>query len=251
MATRGVKITGLNQLGGNLDASTILVTVDPNLDLTLQSNVQSLGNFILENAGNIFPESKLANTVSNPAQPNITSVGTLVDLTVAGNIDADQNLNLTGNANITGNISVNNIDSNNIVVDVLTANTIIANIVTAEIANGTSNVDIPVANGNVTISVSGNANIATFTGTGMTIKGISDLGNVGNVKIYGGANRSVLQTDGLGNLNWGPDFLPAGPNMAVQFNDEGNLVVEIDIIKSEENIEVEISESGTVTRIEL
>lgn len=44
MATRGVKITGLNQLGGNLDANTILVTVDPNLDLTLQANVQSLGN---------------------------------------------------------------------------------------------------------------------------------------------------------------------------------------------------------------
>lgn len=35
------------------------------------------------------------------------------------------------------------------------------------------------------------------------------------------------------------------------FDDEGNLVVEIDIIKSEENIEVQISESGTVTRIEL
>lgn len=35
------------------------------------------------------------------------------------------------------------------------------------------------------------------------------------------------------------------------FDDEGNLVVEIDIIKSEENIDVQISESGTVTRIEL
>lgn len=35
------------------------------------------------------------------------------------------------------------------------------------------------------------------------------------------------------------------------FDDEGNLVVEIDIIRPEENIEVQISESGTVTRIEL
>lgn len=35
------------------------------------------------------------------------------------------------------------------------------------------------------------------------------------------------------------------------FDDNGNLIVEIDIIKPEENIDVEISESGTVTRIEL
>lgn len=35
------------------------------------------------------------------------------------------------------------------------------------------------------------------------------------------------------------------------FDDSGNLVVELDIIRSEENIEVEVSLSGTVTRIEL
>lgn len=35
------------------------------------------------------------------------------------------------------------------------------------------------------------------------------------------------------------------------FDDQGNLVVEIDIIRPEENIDVQISESGTVTRIEL
>lgn len=35
------------------------------------------------------------------------------------------------------------------------------------------------------------------------------------------------------------------------FNDDGDLVIEIDIIKPEENIETEISLSGTVTRIEL
>jgi hypothetical protein len=35
------------------------------------------------------------------------------------------------------------------------------------------------------------------------------------------------------------------------FDDDGNLVVEVDIIRPEENIEVEISLSGTVTRIEL
>jgi hypothetical protein len=35
------------------------------------------------------------------------------------------------------------------------------------------------------------------------------------------------------------------------FDDNGNLIVEVDIIRSEENIDVEISLSGTLTRIEL
>jgi hypothetical protein len=35
------------------------------------------------------------------------------------------------------------------------------------------------------------------------------------------------------------------------FDNDGNLIVEIDIIRQEENIDVQISESGTVTRIEL
>lgn len=35
------------------------------------------------------------------------------------------------------------------------------------------------------------------------------------------------------------------------FDDNGDLVIEIDIIRSEENIEAEISQSGTVNRIEL
>ena len=35
------------------------------------------------------------------------------------------------------------------------------------------------------------------------------------------------------------------------FDNDGNLVVEVDIIRAEESIDVEISESGTVSRIEL
>lgn len=46
------------------------------------------------------------------------------------------------------------------------------------------------------------------------------------------------------------DLLSRGPQEPY-FDDSGNLVIEIDIIRSEENIEAEISESGTVSRIEL
>jgi len=46
------------------------------------------------------------------------------------------------------------------------------------------------------------------------------------------------------------DLVSRGMNIPF-FNSSGDLVVEVDIIRSEENIEVEISQSGTLTRIEL
>lgn len=46
------------------------------------------------------------------------------------------------------------------------------------------------------------------------------------------------------------DLLARGPQEPY-FDDNGDLVIEVDIIRSEENIEAEISESGTVSRIEL
>lgn len=46
------------------------------------------------------------------------------------------------------------------------------------------------------------------------------------------------------------DLLSRGPQEPY-FDDNGDLVIEIDIIRTEENIEAEISLSGTVSRIEL
>ena len=97
MATRGVTITGLNTLP-NVTANTVLVSVDTTVDETLKTNVQSLGNFILSQAGNIFPVANVANTVRNNAQPNIRSVGTLVSLSVSGITQ----LGPVGNVKITG-----------------------------------------------------------------------------------------------------------------------------------------------------
>jgi hypothetical protein len=94
MATRGVKITGLNTLP-NVSANTVLVSVDLAIDETLQTSVQNLGNFILSQAGNIFPEANVANTVRNNAQPNITSVGTLVSLNSTGIINFTNTSNVS------------------------------------------------------------------------------------------------------------------------------------------------------------
>jgi len=79
-----------------------------------------------------------AGTVTTAAQPNITSTGTLTSLTVSGNATAG---NLIGPH-----------------------------------ANGNSNINMPAANGNVNISVAGNANVLVVTGTGVNVAGTLNTG---------------------------------------------------------------------------
>ena len=74
---------------------------------------------------------------------------------------------------------------------------------TTTIANGTSNVSIPVANGNVNTSVNGNANVFVVTGTGANVNGALDVSgnltsnnaNLGNLVTANNANFTA-QLDG-------------------------------------------------------
>jgi hypothetical protein len=55
----------------------------------------------------------------------------------------------------------------------------------------------------------------------------ANLGNVGNVRIFGGSNNYVLSTDGAGNLSWkvggsGGNGTPAGNDTQVQYNNNGS-----------------------------
>ena len=97
-----------------------------------------------------------ANVTGN-AQPNITSVGTLTDLTVTGNVSANYYI---GNGSLLTGIATG------------TPNAIV---------NGTSNVTVD-ANSNVRVSVSGNANVATFTDTGLVL-GTGTGGNITNANV--------------------------------------------------------------------
>jgi hypothetical protein len=76
----------------------------------------------------------------------------------------------------------------------------------SSIANGTSNVDIVGVGGNVTISVGGNANIFTTTGTGANISGtlsasgnanVGNLGTGGLITATGNIQGGNLKTTGL------------------------------------------------------
>ena len=116
-------------------------------------NFSSFGNLRLNTLiGNV---SGYANTISDNAQPNITSVGTLTSLTVSGNLSS-------GNANL-GNLAKANYFEGN--------GHLLTGVKTSIIENGTSNLKINGANANVTINIDGNNNIFDIGTSNTTMKG--------------------------------------------------------------------------------
>lgn len=53
--------------------------------------------------------------------------------------------------------------------------------------------------GNAVIIIDSNGDVTTAN---ITVSNSANLGDVANVKIYGGSNNQVLTTDGAGNLTW-------------------------------------------------
>lgn len=186
-------------VGGNTDLGSI-----NDITITGGSNGFALitdgsGNLSFGNVQN-SNYAAYAGNIINSAQPNITSVGNLTSLNVAGNVTA--NYFIGNGALLTG-------------------------IDTSQISNGNSNVKV-FANSNITLNVGGNANILTITSNGINVAGYSNVGDAGNIKILGGNNGQYLQTDGAGNLVWADGATPTGngtvggSNTQIQFNDGGS-----------------------------
>jgi hypothetical protein len=182
-----------------------------------------------------------AGTVVSNAQPNITSVGILSNLSVSGNTNVG-NLSVTGNANLgnalyanyfigSGN-NLSNIQAANITGTVANANYAVnsgnANLANYVIQSAQSNITslgtLNVLTVNGTANLNGTTNFtnnASYTGTNVS------LGNVSNLHITGGTNGYFLQTDGAGNLNWvngttTGNGVVGGSNTQVQYNNAGN-----------------------------
>lgn len=174
---------------GTLTNLNVTNTVTANLFAGSGANLTNIP------AANLIGSVPLAQQVSNAAQPNITSVGTLTGLTSSGNISATGNVSALGTL-IGGSLSISGTAS--------TTNLSIIN--TATFANSlTAN-----ANANVNFAVASDVN----------------LGSISNITISGGVNGYVLSTDGAGNLSWtagggGGNGTPGGSNTQIQYNDTG------------------------------
>ena len=156
---------------GNISANNNLTYDYANSILTVIGNLVSsnanLGNAVTANfyigdgglLSNIKSHGGFANTVANSAQPNITSVGNLLNLQIGNTSTGTVIFDGTGDANLTGNLNANgNIIANN------------ANFVTLLVGNTSSNVYIDNAG-----DINAAGNITVGTGTGGTITGANSI----------------------------------------------------------------------------
>jgi len=206
----GANVTG--QVGNALIAGTVYTNAQPNITslgnlstLNVVANITSgnanLGNIasaaFFSGNGSLLSSitganvtgqvanALVAGTVYTGAQPNITSLGTLTELTVTANTT-------------TGNLKTDNI---------LYANGTPYNF-TTNAAGGNTQVQFNDGNSFAGASsftfdkVTNTLNVTNFTVSNVTANARVELGNVSNVKISGGTPGYILSTDGLGNLSW-------------------------------------------------
>jgi len=148
-------------------------------------------------------------TVVQASQPNITSVGSLIDLTVVGNM-------ISGNANL-GNAALANyfIGSGALLSAINGAN--VSEVPLATLATNSTGSNL--ANYVTNVVASAQSNITSLgTLTALTVTGITNLGSVANVRISGGTTNQVLSTNGSSELSWISVGAPGGDNTFVQFN---------------------------------
>jgi hypothetical protein len=133
--------------------------------------------------------SDTAHTVTDNAQPNITSVGNLTTLVVTGNIVSGDQISGAG-VQTSGNVNAGNVN-----------------------VTGTSFVG-------GTLRATGLVNLIDSPSV--------NLGSISNLHISGGLNGYVMTTDGLGNLSWqvgggggGGNGEPGGSNTQIQYNLNG------------------------------
>jgi hypothetical protein len=155
------------------------------------------GAFVGNGAGlTNIASATTSGTVTTAAQPNITSVGNLTSLVMTGNITPSatntyslgnstnrwDNLWLAGNTIYLGNADIKANATAVIITNPGGGQLVISGNGTASsntIYNGTSNVSIPAANGNINLSAAGTANVAVVTGTGVNVTGtLNATGNI-------------------------------------------------------------------------
>jgi hypothetical protein len=140
-----------------------------NLDGNVSNVLRGDGTWGAE-AGNLNANfANFAGNVTGSSQPNITSLGTLVDLNVAGNANINGNLvtqgTIVSNANITG---ANLITSNGIYANTAT--------ITANLTSGNANLGNLATANYVNVSQQLNGNVANFSGNLTSLN--ANLGNL-------------------------------------------------------------------------
>ena len=297
--------TSLSISGSDTSTSNSTGALKVSGGIGVVGNVFSSGNVTALNAslGNLVVANYYTGTLTTAAQPNITSVGTLTQLSVSGNATITGNLTVNGTAFYANVVTLNvkdpiieqggstdgaplvaddgvdrgqllhyydqapidafmgwknansefifasnaSLTDNTVTVNSLgnvRANYFIGNIVgtveTAKQVTESTQSNITSVGTLTSLTVSGaitgtlataaQPNITSLGNlTGLRVNGVSNVGPIGNLKITGGTNGYVIQTDGTGNLSWANlsstlgNANVAGSNTQIQYNDGTNL----------------------------
>ena len=223
-------VTG-NANVGNLGTATAIITT---------ANITTINGSLHQNGNSnitITANSNVTITATSNATMVVTGTGANVTgyANITGNLIVGANANITGTANITGNANVGNLGATGLIAAtgnvsggnittigqlvstvatgtaplIVYSTTQVANLSAATagaVANGTSNVSIPVTNGNVNIVSAGNTTVVV-TGTGANIAGTANVtgnlavgGNItdaGNIAVNGGTVTTTATTFNL------------------------------------------------------
>ena len=216
-------------------------TYDQNTNILAALNITS-PNFT-GNLTGVASTSLTANTVINSSQPNIVSVGTLVNLDVSGAVTAGSfagdggNLSNLTAANLVGSVPLAARVTNNAQPNITSVGNLVSLEVVGTATAGNLNSSNRISGGNLfitgNVSVGGNISFSSansFVANANVIEFNSsnvNFGDVDYIHILGGFNGQVLGTDGQGNLAWinsgngGGGGTPVGPNTAIQYNNGG------------------------------
>ena len=183
----GANIAGNLDVTGNISGLQLTSTVTTGTAPFVVTSTTQVANLNVATSGT-------AGTVTTNAQPNITSVGSLTGLTVS---NASGIVDFTTTANVTlgavGNLHISGGSANYVLSTDGSGGLSWVGVSTSSISNGTSNVNIPTANGNVNITAGGNTSLVV-TDTGANVAGTlnatgnANTGNLGTGFIFASGN---------------------------------------------------------------
>jgi hypothetical protein len=224
VATDSAKISnGTSSISAGTANGNITSTIN-GVSNVVVFTAQGLITDTLTAIGNVISGALVSGASLSASSATIYGEIATVSVNATGNI-AGNNITATGDVNAnnfltpgvvsaTGNVTGNFILGNGaFLTGVITS--------VSNISNGNSNIDISTANANITVGVSGNANIVVFANTGAYVTGVVSatgnitapnfIGNVignisGNITVPGANTQVLFNDNGLANASTGFTF---------------------------------------------